>query len=228
MHGGDRKSTDAKSSSLNANLIDSSKTCDRIAEENGVSRASVLRASHYTRGIDITDNRSPGIKQKVLRFAMQRPALDLNEPEACWNSEEGQRSLVGAEAPPSAVARPFGRSKAPLGLLLLRKRELALAGRTGSSYPRQKKNRAFPTGNALLYILLSYVVFCRVRPMQGRTLFFTMPHHFPCAASDIRHQHGSGSDAAHPGSVPIFCAGMPCKLARKQCHFPAYCPILSA
>ncbi len=26
------------------------KTCDRIAEENGVSRASVLRASHYTRG----------------------------------------------------------------------------------------------------------------------------------------------------------------------------------
>ena len=96
MHGGDRKSTDAKPSSLNANLIDSSKTCDRIAEENGVSRASVLRASHYTRGIDITDNRSPGIKQKVLRFAMQRPALDLNELEACWNSEEGQRSLVGA------------------------------------------------------------------------------------------------------------------------------------
>ena len=96
MHGGDRKSTDAKSSSLNANLIDSSKTCDRIAEENGVSRASVLRASHYTRGIDIADNRSPGIKQKVLRFAMRRPALYLNEPEACWNSEEGQRSLVGA------------------------------------------------------------------------------------------------------------------------------------
>ena len=91
---------------------------------------------------------------------------------ACWNSEEGQRSLVGAEAPPSAVARPFGRSKAPLGLLLLRKRELALAGRTGSSYPRQKKNRAFPTGNALLYISLSSVVFCRVRPIRGRTLFF--------------------------------------------------------
>lgn len=27
------------------------KTCDRIAEENGVSRASVLRARHYTKGI---------------------------------------------------------------------------------------------------------------------------------------------------------------------------------
>jgi hypothetical protein len=42
------------------------KTCDRIAEENGVSSASVLRASHYTRGIDIADNLSPGIKQKVF------------------------------------------------------------------------------------------------------------------------------------------------------------------
>ena len=40
------------------------KTCDRIAEENGVSRVSVLRASHYTRDIDIADNLSPGIKQK--------------------------------------------------------------------------------------------------------------------------------------------------------------------
>ena len=42
------------------------KTCDRIAEENGVSRASVLRASHYTRGIDIADNLFTGIKQKVF------------------------------------------------------------------------------------------------------------------------------------------------------------------
>ena len=58
--------------------------------------------------------------------------------------------------------------------------------------------------------------------------FFTMLHHFLRAASGIRHQHGSESDAAHPGIVPIFCVGMPCKLARKQCHFPAYCPILSA
>ena len=37
--------------------------------------------------------------------------------------------------------------------------------------PPAKKSRAFPTGNALLYISLSYVVFGRVRPIQGRTLF---------------------------------------------------------
>ena len=46
---------------------------------------------------------------------------------ACWNSEEGQWSLVGARPLHLACARPFGRLKAPLGLSLLcfaRKREL--------------------------------------------------------------------------------------------------------
>ena len=58
---------------------------------------------------------------------------------ACWNSEEGQRSLVGARPLHLANARPFGRLKAPLGLLLLRKRELALAGRAGSSHYQQRE-----------------------------------------------------------------------------------------
>ena len=62
------------------------KTCDRIAEENGVSRASVLRASHYTRGIDIADNLSPGIKQKVfsgeVKFANEEMSkLVLSSPD---------------------------------------------------------------------------------------------------------------------------------------------------
>ena len=38
----------------------------------------------------------------------------------CWNSEEGQRSLVGARPRHLANARPFGRLKAPLGLSLFR------------------------------------------------------------------------------------------------------------
>ena len=41
-----------------------------------------------------------------------------------------------------------------------------------------KENRAFPTGNALLYISLSHVVFGRVRPIQGRTLFLFLPFIF--------------------------------------------------
>ena len=43
-------------------------------------------------------------------------------------------------------------------------------GRRNRLISPAKKNRAFPMGNALLYISLSYVDFCRVRP-GGRTLF---------------------------------------------------------
>ena len=119
------------------------------------------------------------------------------------------------------------RLSLPAGTARKAKENLLHGRRNRLITPPVKRNRAFPTGNALLYISLSSVAFGRVRP-QGAPCFFTMLHHFPRAASGIRHQHGSGSDAAHPGIVPIFCAGMPCKLARKQCHFPAYCPILSA
>ena len=61
---------------------------------------------------------------------------------ACWNSEEGQRSLVGARPLHLANARPFGRLKAPLGLSLLRcaaqTRACRMAGGAGS-HLRQRK-----------------------------------------------------------------------------------------
>ena len=95
---------------------------------------------------------------------------------------------------------------------------------TGSSC-KQRKTGSSRWGTPCCTYRLS-VVFCRVRP-QGAPCFFTMLHRFPHEASGIRHQHGSGSDAAHPGIVPIFCAGMPYKHARKQCHFPAYFPIFA-
>ena len=61
---------------------------------------------------------------------------------ACWNSEEGQRSLVGARPLHLACARPFGRLKAPLGLSLLRcaaqTRACRVAGGTGSSWKERK------------------------------------------------------------------------------------------
>ena len=141
-------------------------------------------------------------------------------------ARKGSGHLSGRRPLHLANARPFGRSKAPLGLLLLRKRELAYGRQNRLITLPAKRNRAFPTGNALLYI--SLVCGLLQGASAGRTLFFSMLHHFLRAASGIRHQHGSGSNAAHPGFVPIFCAGMPCKLAGKQCHFPAYCPILSA
>ena len=89
---------------------------------------------------------------------------------ACWNSEEGQRSLVGAKPLHLANARPFGRLKAPLGLSLLRcaAQTRACLGRQNRLISLAKKNRKFPLGNSLP--TLSCLDFCRVRP-DGRTLF---------------------------------------------------------
>ena len=57
---------------------------------------------------------------------------------------------------------------------MLRKRELAY-GRQSRLIMQTTKNRKFPLGNSLLYISLSSVAFGRVRPIQGRTLFFVLP-----------------------------------------------------
>ena len=72
---------------------------------------------------------------------------------ACWNSEEGQRSLVGARPLHLACARPFGRLKAPLGLSLLRcaaqTRACRVAGGTGS-YCNQRKTGSSRWGTPCL------------------------------------------------------------------------------
>ncbi len=47
-------------------------------------------------------------------------------------------------------------------------------GRRNRLISQPKKNRKFPSGNSLPY--LSCVDFCRVRPIQGRTLFLFYPH----------------------------------------------------
>ena len=77
-HGGDRKSSDAKSSSLNANLIDSTKTCDRIAEENGVSKDTVIRASRFTKGVEIAESLIPGMREKILNKQIKVSKSDMH------------------------------------------------------------------------------------------------------------------------------------------------------
>ena len=81
---------------------------------------------------------------------------------ACWNSEEGQRSLVGGKAPPSCLRKTVRSLKSPTGAFIapLRCANASLPrGRRNRLTSPAKKNRAFPTGNALLYISLSYVDF---------------------------------------------------------------------
>ncbi len=65
-YGGDRKSDTAKSSYQNDNLISKEKTCERIANENGVSSASVIRAEQFANGVDAAEEAVPGIKQEIL------------------------------------------------------------------------------------------------------------------------------------------------------------------
>lgn len=65
-HGGDRKSSEVKSSSQVGNLISTEKTCERIAKENGISRNSVLRAETFAKAVDIADEIDPGIRSEIL------------------------------------------------------------------------------------------------------------------------------------------------------------------
>ena len=76
-HGGDRKSSDAKSSYHCDNLIGGEKTCDRIAEENGVSKATVIRASKYKKGVEIAESLIPGMREKILNKQVKVSNADM-------------------------------------------------------------------------------------------------------------------------------------------------------
>ena len=65
-YGGDRKSSEVKSSSQVGNLIPTEKTCDRIANEYGISRNSVLRAGAFSKAVDIADEIDPGIRSEIF------------------------------------------------------------------------------------------------------------------------------------------------------------------
>ena len=67
-------------------------------------------------------------------------------------------------------------------------KENLLRGRWNRLILQEKKNRKFPLGNSLLYISLSSVVFGRVRPIQGRTLFFVLLY-FPLFRSSFFVAH---------------------------------------
>lgn len=50
----------------NGNLISPLKTCDRIAEETNTSKNYVIRAEHFSDGIDAAEEVLPGIKNDLL------------------------------------------------------------------------------------------------------------------------------------------------------------------
>ena len=90
---------------------------------------------------------------------------------ACWNSEEGQRSLVGARPLHLLLQDRSVAPKPHWGFHCCAAQTRVCLGRQNRLILQEEKNRKFPLGNSLLYISLLSVAFCRVRP-GGRTLFF--------------------------------------------------------
>ena len=59
---------------------------------------------------------------------------------ACWNSEEGQRSLVGGKAPPSCLRKTVRSLKSPTGAFI------APLRCANASLPRGRRNKAHISG----------------------------------------------------------------------------------
>ena len=53
-------------------------TCDRIAEENGVSKDTVIRASKYMKGVEIAEELIPGLKQSILSGQTKVSKADMH------------------------------------------------------------------------------------------------------------------------------------------------------
>ncbi len=66
IHGGDRKSEDAKSSDKSCHLENENRTRKRIAEESGISEGSVQNAFNYAKGVNAAEEVLPGIKNDLL------------------------------------------------------------------------------------------------------------------------------------------------------------------
>ena len=65
-------------SSQTDNSGEAMKTCERIAEENGVSKATVLRASKYMKGVEIAESLIPGMREKILNKQVKVSKADMH------------------------------------------------------------------------------------------------------------------------------------------------------
>ena len=111
IHGGDRKSSSAKSSSQNGNLIENPKTCKRIAVENGVSKNIVIRAEEFAKGVDAAEEAVPGTRQKVLSGEVKPTAAEI--ASIARAPPEERPALVAEICKPKPPKPPVQKQKAP-------------------------------------------------------------------------------------------------------------------
>jgi len=111
IHGGDRKSSSAKSSSQNGNLIENPKTCKRIAVENGVSKNTVIRAEEFAKGVDAAEEAVPGTRQKVLSGEVKPTASEI--ASVARAPPEERPALVAEICKPKPPKLPAQKQKTP-------------------------------------------------------------------------------------------------------------------
>lgn len=104
-HGGDRKSAEAKSSCQVGNLMESQKTCERIAEENGISSRSVCRAEAFSKAVDLAEEVEPGIRSEILSGNLKPTGKEV---QALAKSSPDERPAIIEE-----MRRPQEQKKKP-------------------------------------------------------------------------------------------------------------------
>lgn len=109
-HGGDRKSAEAKSRCQIGNLIDSQKTCERIAEENGISSRSVCRAEAFSKAVDIAEEIEPGIRSEFLDGSIRATEKEIHAL-ARADPEDRPELLAELRKPPGERAKPSKTEK---------------------------------------------------------------------------------------------------------------------
>lgn len=105
-HGGDRKSTTAKSTVQNEQLKpkNAAVTRQRIAEDTGSSESYVMRAGWYAQGVDAAEEALPGIKQEILTGTIKPTETAV---AAVAKADRSERPKLAA-----ALKKPRGSGKA--------------------------------------------------------------------------------------------------------------------
>ena len=112
-HGGDRGNqyTNLASSQI-GNLPNKEKTCERIADENGISKNTVLRAEAFSKAVDIADEVEPGIRDEILAGKIKPTEKDVH---ALARADPEERPAIIEEMRKSPEEK---RKAAPLAKLL--------------------------------------------------------------------------------------------------------------
>ena len=112
-HGGERGNQyTSLASSQFGNLPNSAKTCERIADENGISKNTVLRAEAFSKAVDIADEIEPGIRDEILAGKIKPTEKDVHAL-ARADPEERLAIIEEMRKPPDEKRKSAPPAKSP-------------------------------------------------------------------------------------------------------------------